>query len=449
MPAGDEWGARLREIEAELLARAPENVIEPSLTLVRAVMTYLGDVQSSYPVIHITGTNGKTSTGRIIDALLTEFGLKTGRFTSPHLSDIRERITLSGEPISAGRFVTAYEDVAPYLDLVDAASLADGGRRLTYFETLTVMAYAVFADAPVDVAIVEVGLGGTWDATNVADGQVCVLTPIGLDHMEYLGDTLVEIAEEKAGIIKPGSVAVSAAQDLDVAEVIEERCAEVGATLLVEGTGYAVGERRVAVGGQSLSIVTPAGTYADLFLPLHGAHQAANAAAAVTAVEAFLGGSDQMLDVEVVRAGLAKATSPGRLEIVRRSPTILVDAAHNPHGARALAEAIRESFVFTHLVGLVAILKEKDAAGILEALEPVLDHVVVTRSSSRRALPLAALADVARDVFGDHRVSVVEALPDAIEQAVTMAEADGIGGAVLATGSVVTVGEVRRLLGRP
>lgn len=439
---------RLREIDQDLLSRAPENVIEPSLDRMRMVMDLLGDPQSTFPVIHLTGTNGKTSTARLMDAILTEFGLTTGRFTSPHLTDVRERIALGDEPLSAERFVAAYDDVAPYVAMVDAQSLEQGGPRMTFFEVLTTMAYAMFADAPVHVAIVEVGLGGSWDATNVADGQVAVITPIGLDHQEYLGDTIEAIAAEKAGIIKEGASAVVAEQEMDALVVIQERAVGVGARLLLQGAAFAVTARTVAVGGQLIGITTPAGRYEDLFVPLHGVHQSENAALALTAVEAFLTGGEQMLDIDTVRAGLARATSPGRLELVRSSPTIFVDAAHNPHGAQALAAAIRESFVFTTLIGVIGVLRGKDAEGILEALEPVLDHVVVTRSSSPRAMAVTELADIARGIFGDHRVSEVSALPDALDVAATLAEADGLGGAVLATGSVVTAADVKTLLSR-
>lgn len=445
-PADPDLVARVRQIERELLARAPEQVIEPSLDRIAELMTLLGDPQRSYPVIQLTGTNGKTTTSRMIDALLTEFGLTTGRYTSPHLSDIRERIAIGAEPISLEGFVRAYEDVEALARLVDDRSVAAGGIRLTFFELLTAMGYAGFADAPVDVAVVEVGLGGTWDATSVASAQVAVVLPVGLDHQEYLGPDLAAIATEKAGIIAAGSTAILGRQEPEVADIVAERCELVGARLLAYGRDFGVSERQQAVGGQQVSLYTPGGEYADLALGLHGAHQGENAAAAVAAVEAFLAPAGERLDPATVRAGLAAATSPGRLEVVRRSPTILVDAAHNPHGAAALAEAIRESFVFTTLVGLVSVLREKDAAGILEALEPVLDQIVVTRNSSPRAMSVQRLAEIAEGLFGEHRVRVETSLPDAVDTAVSLAEADGLGGAVLATGSVVTAGEVRRLL---
>src|SRR6476659_318006 len=420
---------RMREIEEEILARAPANDIGPSLDRIRAVMELAGDPQRTYPSIHLTGTNGKTSTSRMIDSILRESGLSTGRFTSPHLHDIRERITLSGKPIPREKFIAAYDEVAPLIELVDARSVESGGRRMNFFEVL-------------------VGLGGSWDATNVIDAQVAVVTPVDLDHTHLLGDDVVSIAEEKSGIIKADSVTVSGVQDEDVARVLIDRVEEVGGSRIVfEGNDFGVLAREVAIGGQQVSIRGLAGEYADLFLPLHGAHQASNLATAVAAVESFLGGGEQRIEPEVLTAAVAGMTSPGRLEIVRRSPTVLVDAAHNPHGARSLVAALGEAFAFTRLVGLVGIVADKDAAGMLEVLEPALDHIVVTRSSSPRAMRPEALGALAVELFGESRVTVVRDLPDALEQAVTIAEADGMGGGVVATGSVITAGEVRMLLG--
>lgn len=440
---------RMREVEEAIVSRAPENDIGPSLERIRAVMELAGDPQRGYPVIHLTGTNGKTSTSRMIDSILREAGLATGRFTSPHLHDIRERITLNGKPIPRGKFVAAYEEVAPLVELVDVRSLEAGdGRRMNFFEVLVAVGFAAFADAPVDVAVVEVGLGGSWDATNVADGQVAVITPVDLDHTELLGDDLTEIAGEKSGIIKPDAITVAGVQEPEVAEVLLERVEELGGRIVFEGNDFGVLAREVALGGQQVSLRGLAGEYADLFLPLHGAHQASNLATAVAAVEAFLGGGGQALDVALLRTACEAMTSPGRLEVVRRSPTVLVDAAHNPHGARALVAALDESFAFTRLVGLVGIVADKDAAGILEALEPALEHIVVTRSSSPRAMAPARLGELAVELFGEARVTVVQHLPNALEQAVTLAEENGMGGGVVATGSVITAGEVRMLLGR-
>ena len=443
---------RWQQIERELNARWPETKLEPSLDRVRAVVDLLADPQRSYPVIHLAGTNGKTSTSRMIESLLRGFGLRTGLFTSPHLHTMRERIRLDGDPVDLERFVRVYDDIAPYVAMADASSVAAGGPALSYFEVLTVLGFATFADAPVDVAIIECGMGGAWDATNVADGQVAVVTPISFDHTDYLGTTLQQIAIEKAGIIKEGASVVLAAQELGAAEFLLARCASVEVLPSREGVEFGVASRTPAVGGQLLSLQAMAGRYDDIFLPLFGAHQAANAAVALAAVESFLGGGSAALDPELVRAGFATVTSPGRLEVVRRSPTVVVDAAHNPHGARALAAALDEGFDFASLVGVVAMLADKDARGLLEALEPVLTEIVVTRSSSPRATDPDVLAALAVELFGPERVTVEARLAGAIEVAIERADelmVDAAGGVgVLITGSVVTAAEARALLGR-
>jgi dihydrofolate synthase/folylpolyglutamate synthase len=445
----------MRQVEAEILGRTPEHDLTPTLERIAAVVELMDFPQRSFPVVHITGTNGKTSTTRMVERLLREFGLRTGRFTSPHLHDIRERISFDGEPITPERFVATYDEISPYLAVVDARSAEAGEPMLSYFEVLVALAYAAFADAPVDVAVVEVGLGGEWDATNVADGQVSVITPIALDHERFLGSSTVEIATEKAGIIKPGALAVIAQQDVEVAQVLIEKAAAVGATVAREGLEFGVLSREVALGGQQVTLRGLGGDYEELFLPIYGAHQAGNAACALAAVEAFLGAGEQTLNAERVVAAFADMTSPGRLEVVRRSPTVLVDAAHNPAGAQALVDTIDESFGFQRLVGVVAVLADKDARVMLEILEPIFNEVVVTRTTSSRALDPEDLGAVAAQVFGADRVHVAAALPDALELAVTLAEADGgeqtgdgLGGVgVLATGSVTTAAEVRLLLG--
>ena len=287
---------RMREVQEAILARTPEHDLEPSLDRIAAVMELLGDPQRAFPVIHVTGTNGKTSTTRMIERLLREMGLSTGRFTSPHLHDIRERIALNGEPIPAEKFVAAYDDVLPFIEMVDTRSVAEGGPRMTYFEVVVAVAYAAFADAPVDVAVVEVGMGGSWDATNVVDGQVAVVTPIAIDHERFLGSSVEDIATEKSGIIKPGAVAVIGLQEPEVAEILLERGREVEATLAFEGNDFGILTRDVAVGGQQLSIRGLGGDYDELFLPLHGPHQGHNAAVALAAVEAFVGGGQHRLE---------------------------------------------------------------------------------------------------------------------------------------------------------
>ncbi len=439
--AADDVLTRYLAIEADLAGRWGESTIEPTLARVAAVADLLGDPQRAFPVIHLAGTNGKTSTARMVESLLRSLGLRTGLFTSPHLHSVRERIRLDGEPVDMERFVRIYDDIAPYLGMVDRRSTDEGGPRLSFFEVLTLLGYAAFADAPVDVAVVETGLGGTWDATNVADGAVAVITPIAIDHTGYLGTTIAAIAGEKAGIIKPGSSVVLAQQTLEAAEVLLRRAVETESVVAREGVEFGVVRRAPAVGGQVLTLQAPAGVYDDMFLPLFGAHQATNAAVALAAVEAFLGGGTTQLNADLVRSGFAATTSPGRLEVVRRGPTVVVDAAHNPHGAQALAAAIVDSFEFTSLVGVVGVLDDKDARGVLEALEPVLAEVVVTRNSSPRATDADVLAAVAVEVFGADRVEVVPRLPDALDRAIDRADE-------LAAEGGVRVGRAGHRLGR-
>ncbi len=438
----------LREVEHAILARTPEHDLTPSLDRIAAVCDLLGNPQHAYRVVHLTGTNGKTSTTRMVERLVREHGLRTGRFVSPHLSSVRERISIDGEPLDPQRFVEVYRDVEPYLELVDARSAEQGQPRLSFFEVLVAMAFAAFADAPVDVAVVEVGMGGTWDATNVADGEVAVVTPVAIDHERFLGHDLASIATEKSGIIKPGATAVLAEQDPEAAEVLLHRAGQVGASLALEGRDFGVLDRQVAVGGQQLRLKGVGDTYEEVFLPLFGEHQARNAACALAAAEVLLGARDRGLDPDVVRAAFADVDSPGRLEVVRRSPTIVVDAAHNPAGAQSLADSLGESFAFSRVVGVVAVLADKDAAGILEALQPVLDAVVVTRTLSPRAYPVAELGEIAREFFDDDQVVEMERLDLALDTAVTLAEGAGLPGAgVLATGSITLVAEVRTLFG--
>ncbi len=438
----------VQRVMAELATRYPaEDQMVPDLDRIRLLCDLLGSPQRNYPAIHLTGTNGKSSTARMVDALLQGFGLRPGRYTSPHLDSVTERITLDGQPMSEERFAEVWDEIAPFVELVDARM----PQRMTFFEVLTGMAFAAFADAPVDVAVLEVGLGGLWDATNVVDAGTAVVLPVGLDHVPLLGTTLAEIAHEKAGIIASGATVVLAQQPPEAAEVLLRRCVEVGATVAREGLEFGVVDRVTAVGGQLLSLQGLGGRYDEVFLPLHGAHQAANAAAALAAVEAFLGGGDKgMLDAELVRDGFARVASPGRLEVVRTSPTVLLDAAHNAHGMTATVAALSDAFAFTHLVAVVAVLGDKDALAMLEVLEPAVAHVVVTENGSPRALPVDVLADLATDVFGEDRVTIEDALDDALSTAVGLADADaGYGGAgVLVTGSVVTVGEARTLLRR-
>ncbi len=436
------------QVNAELDGRGFTRMVF-DLSKIEDLMDALGAPQRSYPSIHLTGTNGKTSTARMIESLLRAHGLRTGRYTSPHLETVRERIALDGEPISERRFVATYQEIAPVAALVDAKY----PEPLTYFDLTTAMAFAAFADAPVDVAVVEVGMGGAEDATNVLHAQTCVITPIGLDHTEWLGDTLTDIADAKAGIVHSGATLICAAQDPEAIEPILRRCAEVGATMAREGAEFGVVERVLAVGGQVLSIQGLGGRYEEIFIPLHGEHQAQNAALALAAVETFLGvGTERALDPEAVRQGFAGTTSPGRLERVRTAPTVLLDAAHNPHGMAATVAALEQEFAFRRLVVVLAMFADKDVDGVLELLEPVADYVVVTRNSSPRTMSANALAEQAVEFFGGDRVVVEPQLPDAIAAAIGLAEADtdgemgGVG--VLVTGSVVTVADARKLFRR-
>ena len=467
----DDIAERLREVELEIGSRRAEHQIDPTLDRVAALVNLLGDPHRAYPVVHVTGTNGKTSTTRMIESLLRERGLRTGRFTSPHLVSMRERICIDGEPLSAERFVELYEEISPYVQLIDEQQSA----KLSFFEVLTGMMFAAFADAPVDVAVIEVGLGGRWDATNVGDGSVAVITPIAMDHMQWLGDTIEQIATEKAGIIKPGAVAVIAQQQVAAAEILLEHATRVGATVAREGFEFGVLSRELAVGGQQLVLQGLRGTYGEVYLPMFGAHQASNAACALAAVEAFAGVAETVsnedgstislgvglstegLDQDLVRAGLARASSPGRLDILRRSPTVIADAGHNPAGVAVTAQALTESFNFDRIIGVVAVAEDKDVEGVLDELEPILSDIVVTTNSSPRAMPVEELAELAREIFGEERVHVMPRLDDAIEAAVTLADAadaaltDEAGGglgntAVLVTGSVVTAGDAQLLL---
>ncbi|WP_432865324.1 bifunctional folylpolyglutamate synthase/dihydrofolate synthase [Microbispora rosea] len=430
-----------RAVEQAIMARGVEWDFSPTLDRITALMEILGDPQNSYKVVHIAGTNGKTSTARMVEALLRERNLRVGRYTSPHLQSMRERISIDGEPLSEERFAEVYQDVAPYLEMIDAKV-----GKLSFFEVLTAMAFAAFADAPVDVAVVETGMGGTWDATNVADGTVAVITPVSLDHTDYLGPDIATIAGEKAGIIKPKATTVLAQQALPAAEVLMRRAAEVGAVVAREGLEFGVLHRELAMGGQMLQLRGLKGVYEDVFLPLYGAHQAGNAAGALAAVEALTAGDDPLGD-EVVRQAFAQVSSPGRLEIVRRGPTVLVDAAHNPAGMEATVEALTEAFGFTRLVAVVAVMADKDVDTILDLLEPVVEEIVVTRNSSPRSLSPDDLAARAEAVFGEGRVHIEDRLDDAIDRGIALADqGDEIGSGVLITGSVVTAGEARILL---
>ena len=438
---------RVEEIYQQIIARVPEHQVQPTLDRVIETLDILGDPQNSYPSVHITGTNGKTSTTRMIDALLGAFGVRTGRFTSPHLVDVRERITIEGDSISPDEFVRTWEDIAPYIEMVDRAHAETDGTKLSFFEVFTVMAFAAFADHPVDAAVVEVGMGGRWDATNVIDAGVGVIMPIAIDHEKWLGSTIREIAEEKAGIIKPGQIVIVAKQQEEALRVIEERASQVDAIVRLEGRDYEVLDRQLGVGGQMITVRTPAAVYEDVFVPLFGDYQASNAAAAIAAVEAFMGG--RALDAKVVEAGMLGATSPGRLQVVRHSPTIIVDAAHNPAGAHTLGESISEAFDFERVVGVYSAMGDKDIEGVLGEVEPYLDSIVITQMPGPRAKPAEEIAQIAREVFGSDRVDVQEDILEAIATAVNLGESGDESApatGVVVFGSVLLAGEVLRLM---
>ena len=434
--------ARIDAIEQALLARWPETRIEPTLERIAALVDILGSPQLTYPTIHIGGTNGKTTTSRMIDSLLFEMGLRTGRFTSPHLESYLERIAINGQSIDAKAMIFSFNDISAYLDLMDSKF----EHPISFFEAMTALAFVAFAEHPVDVGVIEVGMGGQWDATNVVNADVSVIMPIGLDHTEYLGETLTEIAQTKAGIIKEGGFVVLAQQEPECAIELLKQAALVGADVAREGIEYSVISRSVAVGGQLLTIQGAKEIYTDIFIPLHGKHQASNAAAALVAVEAFFG--DQELDIEAVRAGFANVTSPGRCEIVHRDPTIILDAAHNPHGAAAIADTIQSEFTFDEVIGIFAPMGDKDVRGILLELEQVMDVIIVTANSSPRAMNISELEKYATEIFGSDRVFSAETVTDAIDKAVRDSvrplSEDTIG--ILVTGSVVTVGEARAIV---
>jgi len=429
------------DVVDELFARQPESDMVPTLDRVARVLELLGDPQESLKIVHVTGTNGKTSTSRMIEAMVRRTGLRTGLFTSPHLQSVTERIQVDGVPLDDHAFIVAYEDLRPVLDIVDAEQVEADAPQLTFFEVLTCLGYSVFADAPVDVAVIEVGLGGRWDATNVGDGNVAVITPIAIDHTAWLGSTTEHIATEKAGIIKAGAIAVIAAQRPEVLPILLQRCAEAGATALVSGLDFGVSQRAVAVGGQVLDIKGVAGCYDEVFLALIGRHQADNAALAVAAVESLLV-DGVALDMAVVDA-LGSVISPGRLQAIGREPTVVVDAAHNPAGAAALAAALADSYSFTHLICVVGVMADKDIAAIIAELTPVVAEFVVTQNSSPRCAPAAHVGQAAVELVGQDRVHIEADLAAAVALAKRLAAEPG--GGVVVTGSVVTAAEAMQL----
>ncbi|MDP8961053.1 MAG: bifunctional folylpolyglutamate synthase/dihydrofolate synthase [Actinomycetota bacterium] len=424
----------------DLESRVPTRMV-PDLSRITALTHRLGEPQRTYPSVHVTGTNGKTSVSRMIAALFEALGIQAGTYTSPHLQSLRERIRVGNEMMTRQQFAAVYQDVAPLAELVDAER-SPAGERVTYFEMLTALAYWWFADYPVEVGIFEVGMGGSWDATNLVRGEVAVLTSIDVDHPE-LGNSPAETAVEKTGIIKPGAAVVSGAQSREVLDVIRAAVERQNATLLVEGDDFGVDERRLAVGGQVLTLRTPSRRHTEVFLPLHGRYQAENAAVALAAFHAFLGSLDKIED-DVVRAAFASVEVPGRLEVVSRSPTVVLDGAHNPAGARRAGEAIREAFAFRDLVLVAACLGDKNVVGIVRAFRDLASHVVVTRAPSSRAATLDGMEAAARSVWAGTSVAVerTSTIAEALDKATGVT---GPSDGVLVTGSLYTVGAARDL----
>lgn len=421
-----------------LLARAGESWVQPRKERTGRILELLDDPQKTYRVIHVTGTNGKTSTARIIESLLRAHGLRTGMFTSPHLERFTERIMIDGQPVADAVIAEAWDEIEPFVAIVDAELEAAGEEPLTFFELLTVLAFVTTSDAPVDVLVLEVGMGGEWDSTNTADGDVAVFAPIAIDHADRLGGTVEEIARVKAGIIKEGAAVVSAQQPAEVAAILRRVAAEKDATVVFEGEDFGLAEQKLAVGGQLLTIKGLAGQYVEEYLPLYGAHQGHNAALAVAAVESLIGGATAPIAGDIITEGLQGATSPGRLQLLGIAPTVVVDSAHNPHGAAALAQSLDDSFDFDEWGLVLGILADKDAAGILDALVPAAAHVFAAAPESERANDADAIADLVEQ--RGFRVTVHPSLADAADAAREWA-ASSERRAVVIAGSIVLAGE--------
>ena len=441
------WAIRAAEVEQRMLQRMPENKMRQRIEPTRRAVELLGDPQFAYRVVHITGTNGKTSTTRFVERILREHGLRTGRFLSPHLVKMNERMALDGESISDERLVTVWNEIEPILLLVDAELEAEGESALTYFEVLAVLGFAVFADAPVDVLILEVGIGGEWDSTNVANGDVAVFTPISLDHTDRIGNTLAEIATTKSGIIKPGAFVVSSAQPAEAAVVLAAKSAEIAESYRPYGDGWHLISSESVPGGTKFSVQGLAGEYHDLYIPVHGSYQAENAALALVAAEAFLGGGEQRMMDDIVRAAFADVASPGRLQVISKEPLIILDAAHNEGGAESLTTAIREIFNARYVVAVVSILAEKDAQAVLQSLEPVVSEIIVTQSSSPRAIGVSELESMAGAIFGADRVRAVANPWHALELAKQVLPKSRES-MIVASGSITLVGDILKQLQR-
>ncbi len=421
---------------AALHARGPGRMV-PDLDRITLLASLLADPQHAYPVVHVTGTNGKSSVTRMVAALASASGLTAGTYTSPHLQTVRERLSVAGRRISEPEFAELFDEVEQLAQLVDA----QGEDDVTFFELLTAMAFAWFADVPVDLGVFEVGMGGTWDATNVVEATVAVLTPIDVDHSE-LGDTPEQVAGEKVGIIKPGCDVVLGEQTREVMRVVRRRAEEVGATVHAFDDDHGVEDRRIAVGGQVVDLRVGERVVRDVMLPLFGAHQADNAAVALAAYAALRGPSFADVDDDLIRAGFGAVRVPGRLEVVAKEPTVVIDGAHNPHGARATAKSLDEAFGFRNLVLVASCLDDKDVEGIVAAFRGHAQHVVVASVDSPRAASLQRMVAAAEAAFADAGIVVESA--DSVAEAIEMATGvAGRGDGVLVTGSLHTVGAAR------
>ena len=417
--------------------RFPENKINPSLDRILMAMDLMGQPQNNFKTIHIAGTNGKTSTSRMIERLLRSLDLKTGLFISPHLIHPRERIEINGQIISEIRFQEIFDEVNPYIEIIDQ-KFQDS--PMTFFEVLTAMGFLAFSDEPIDVLSLEVGMGGRWDSTNVVTPEVSVITSIGLDHQEFLGSSIKEIAYEKAGIIKENIPVVISTQVKDANQVLNEVAANKNSPILRESIEFDVLERTVGIGGQQLNIATPLGTYQDLFLPLYGKFQASNAACALTAVETFLG---KKLEAELVQEAFAEFKSPARLQIVKRNPTVLIDAAHNISGVQNTLEAILETFKFENKILIIGFMKDKDIDEMLNLLKGFAQDVVVTEANTVRAISskdllnkVNSIANFSKEIFEQKNSK------NALDLAVEIAKRKSGSSGVIVLGSIALAGEI-------
>lgn len=438
------WEEKADSVLEKLLLRIPENKIRPRLEPTARAAALLGDPQKSYRVVHVTGTNGKTSTTRFIERILREHGLRTGRFTSPHLVKLNERIAIDGEPVSDEILYTIWSDIEPILDFVDEELLAQGDTKLTFFEALAVLGFAIFADAPVDVLVLEVGMGGEWDSTNVADGDVAVFTPIDLDHTERLGKTISEIATTKAGIIKANAFVVSSSQPEEASIILKSRALETGDYFAEFGKEFSVIATTPTETGQRISVQGLVHPYGPFEAPVFGSHQSENLAVAIAAVEAFLGGGEIPINDDVLRSAISDISSPGRLQLITSVPPVLLDAAHNPAGAKVLASAIRQEFSQKPLIAVISVLAEKDARGVLVELSELFERVVVTASTSPRAIPAEELGLLAKELYGEDSVQIASTSTEALALARSWAEQND--GMVVVSGSISLVGDILKAI---